>query len=456
MTESLHRLGIQYRVLLTTTLVLVTCLGLAGYVLDRSFRASIVGGAEEQLKLVIFSLMGAASDQAGALSFDGELPEPRLEQPESGLYALVYDVEAAPVWQSPSLATAPADIETAPMSMTPGLWEFAELDGHFALNYTVIWEAAEESLFVFSVITDQAPFKSAIGSFRRNLWIGLGAVMVLFVLAQLLAVRWGLRPLRTMAEEVRELEAGARERLDSVYPKELMGLAANLDRFIDHEQRNRARYRNAMDDLAHSLKTPLAVLRNGLSEPLKAVNGGNGAGADADARLLIEQLDRMENTVTHQLSRASMTGPIVIGVTVGVEAVVNRLMRALETAYRGRRLRTRIDIDEMVTLRIDERDFMEMLGNLLENAFKYTKSRVAVSASTHDAVVDIVIEDDGPGIDPAKRESVLHRGIRADTQQPGQGIGLSVVYELVTLYQGKLDIDKSALGGARVTLTLPV
>ena len=458
MRARLQRLGIQNRVLLTTAFVLVACLSLAGWVLDRSFRASVVANAEEQLTLVVYSLMAAATDRGDRLSFEGEMPDPRLEQPDSGWYAQVYDVQAQPMWRSPNFYSAPVALEQLTPTMAPGLWEFVEVGDHFALNYTVIWELAQESTFAFSVGTAQAPFDRSVRDFRRNLWLGFGGVILLLVLAQFAAVRWGLRPLRAMAEEVQELEAGARDSLSGVYPRELNRLAANLDRFVEHERRNRARYRNAMDDLAHSLKTPLAVLRNALSDQARGgarTPDANGHAGGSDARLLMEQLDRMENTVSHQLSRAAMTGPIVIGADVGVAAVVNRLTRALETAYRERRVRVAVAIDEALTLRIDERDFMEMLGNVLENAFKYTHSKVRIEARTVDDTVELRIDDDGPGIPESKRESVLHRGIRADTKQQGQGIGLSVVYELVTLYQGQLDIRASKLGGAQLVLRLP-
>jgi len=439
--------GIQTRLLITTTLVLGTSLSLAGVVLDRSFQASIVAGAEEQLRLVVYSLMGSVDEQGDELRFNLDYPEPRLNQPESGLYAVVDSSDGGQRWRSPSVITTgvefPAD--EVPLSAGEFRFESARQGGvdRFFLSYAVIWEDTEEALLTFRVGTDQAPFRSAIQGFRRNLYVGLGAVTVLFVLAQYLAVRWGLMPLRTMAGEVREMEEGHRERLSDRYPTELHGLAQNLDRFVAHEQRSRARYRKAMEDLAHSLKTPLAVIRNALSEA-----------APAEPSLLQDQLDRMESSVTYQLSRASATGPVVVGRIVNIGSMVGRLVRALRTAYSDRGIEVTQEIPDDLNVRGDERDLMEMLGNLLENAFKYTSSRVQISA-THGKTVCICIDDDGPGIEAALRQQVLNRGTRADQVQPGQGIGLSVVAELVALYQGQLHIGESALGGARIRLELP-
>ncbi len=436
-------LGIQSRLVVTTTCVLGAFLTLAGVVLDRSFKASTLAGAEEQLKLVVYSLMGVAEEYQDHVVF-GELSEPRLSQPESGLYATVVEVDGNYEWRSPSALTTNVEFpETRP---DLGEFVFSEVAtggvARYFLTYAVIWEDAQESVLVFQVATDQAPFRSVISGFRQNLYVGLGAVTLLVMIVQILAIRWGLTPLRVMAGEVKDLEEGRREQLSADYPKELRGLAENLDRFVEHEHRSRTRYRNALDDLAHSLKTPLAVIRNALREQ---VNGDPG--------LLQEQLDRMESTVTHQLSRASVSGPVVVSKSVNLHTVLTRLTRALQTAYleRGIQLEMRVPVD--LQARGDEGDFMEIFGNVLENAFKYTSKRVRVSGCAGDRVT-VCVEDDGPGIGPEIRRQVLNRGTRADQVQPGQGIGLAVVAELVTLYHGALDIDTSELGGAAIELTL--
>jgi two-component system sensor histidine kinase PhoQ len=445
--------GIQTRLLLTTTVVLGSFLSLAGIVLDRSFRASVLDGAEEQLKLVTYSLMGSMQKQGPVLSFGAELPEPRLHQPESGLYAAVLGRDDDALWQSPSAVITSIRLPE-PAWAGLGVFEFLEFTGtdgveRFVTHYSVIWE--DESVVNFAVATDQRPFLASIGNFRRNLYIGLGAVTVFFVLAQALAVRWGLRPLRIMAGEVRELEEGRRERLSQAYPVELEGLAENLDRFIAHEERSRSRYRKAMEDLAHSLKTPLAVMRNELS----------AKESEPGSELVREQLDRMESTVTHQLNRASVSGPVVVGRAVDLGSLVTRLLRALHTAYRNREIEVEQRLPENLVVRGDERDLMEMLGNLLENAFKYTSLRVRISGELVDSGaqghrVRLVIDDDGPGIDAGLREQVLNRGTRADQIQPGQGIGLAMVHELIGAYGGELIIGESAWGGASIRVELPV
>ncbi len=440
--------GIQSRLLLTTTLVLSSFLFLAGFVLDRSFQESIRESARDQLELVIYSLMGAALEFDDRLRFGNEddLKDTRLNQPESGWYAMVERHGKEDRWRSQSARTTGVEFLDYQGSLNPGQFDFRETSGttsRFFLTYAVIWEDEEETLLTFQVAADQEPFVKTIRGFRRNLYLGLGAVTVFFVLAQYLAVRWGLRPLRVMAGEVRELEDGKRERLSESYPVELTGLAQNLDRFIAHEQRSRSRYRKAMEDLAHSLKTPLAVIRNTLHD-----------GKYDESNLLSEQLDRMESTVTYQLSRAAVAGPVTVGKRVDIGSVIDRLVRALQTAYIDRNIEVEQQLEAGLTVRGDERDLMEMLGNLLENAFKYTNSKILIRADSSTSI-SIYLEDDGPGIPPEFREEVLNRGTRADQVQQGQGIGLAVVAELVELYHGSLSISESRWGGAEIRLDLP-
>jgi two-component system sensor histidine kinase PhoQ len=427
----------------TTTCVLVLFLTITGFVLDRSFQASVVAGAEEQLQLVVFSLLGSAQEQEGEFDFDQGLPEPRLEQPESGLYAQISNDLGEVLWWSPSTLTT--EVVFPVVNTQPGVYVFTDLEQpvpRFVLSRTVIWEDVDNEQVVFSVATDQMPFLTSIAQFRRSLWFGLGAATTFFIITQLLALRWGLLPLRAMAQEVQELQDGERESLSEAYPQELTGLAVNLDQFVEHEKRSRSRYRNAMEDLAHSLKTPLAVAKNALLEH------------QVPRMLLDEQIERMETTVTHQLSRASLAGPVVMGKSVALDEVVQRLLRALQTAYTERGICVTTDLETGATAMGDERDFMEMLGNLLENAFKYTQSQVQVSVARGNSVL-ITIEDDGGGIPESLRAEVLSRGARLDEIVSGQGIGLAVVSDLVQLYKGNLAIDDSEMGGAKISVTIP-
>lgn len=422
-------------------MVLVLFLVSTGFFLDRAYRASVLSGVEEQLKLVVYAVMGSVEEEDGRLFVVEGLSEPRLARPDSGLYAQVRDDLSGPLWASASLTTT--DILFTSEFSEPGAFVFSERGAHFILSYTVIWEGLESERVTFLAATDQAPVNRSIRQFRGTLGTGFAVSMVFCVFAQLAALRWGLRPLHDMAAEVAALEKGEREKLSAAYPLELQGLASNLDRFVEHEQRSRSRYRNALEDLAHSLKTPLAVVRNSLLD------------AQPDKALLGEQLERMTTTVRHQLSKASARGPVVVGQAVNIGQQVSRLIRAVETAYVEKGIEVETNLSETAIARGDESDFLEIFGNLIENAFKYTRSKVQISVTSHDGKVLAIIADDGHGIPLARRAEVLNRGKRLDEIEPGQGIGLAVVADLINLYQGQLSIGESDLGGALLEVSLP-
>jgi len=441
--------SLQARLLLITALVLGTCLGAAGWVLNTAFKDMVRAGAEEQLMLVANGLLAVAEERDDRLAFRAELGEPRLRQPDSGLYAYVEVADGGVTWLSPSMvasgvdARRPLDRRPAPGESVFGTADTGGDPERYVMAYTVIWEAIGGVEMTFWVLADKAPFRSEIIEFRRKTAIGLTSAAVLFIVIQLAALRWGLGPVRRMAGRIRNLEAGARSDIGDDYPRELSGLARNLNRFIAYEKENRDRYRRAMDDLAHSLKTPLAVLKNAMRE----VNG-------SDACMIREQVERMESTVTHQLSRAAAVRAVMPAEAVPVVAIARRIAHALGRAYAEKQVVAEI-ADSTLAVRVDERDLLEMLGNLIENAFKYTRSRVRISCRASGGRGEIRVEDDGEGIAPANRHLVLRRGARADSASAGQGIGLAVTVDLAAVYEGRLEIADSELGGALVCLELP-
>ncbi len=468
--------GLQARLLVTTALVLSACLGSVAWILDRAFNATVLAGAEDELRAVAHGLQGTADERDGRLAFAAELSEPRLGKPDSGWYAYV-DAGGEAIWRSPSIIASGSRLAEQPpirRRPAPGESYFGVADAptngeppRFVLAYTVVWEALGNTELTFWVLTDQLRYRRQISDFRRRVGIGLAVAATVFILIQLAALRWGLRPVRRMAERVRGLQAGANADIGDDYPHELSGLAYNLNRFIATEKANRDRYRRAMDDLAHSLKTPLAVLTNATSE------------LDAPRRdLFREQLEHMKSTVTHQLSRTAAAQAVIATDSTLVSPVAKRIVRALQRAYAEKEVTVETkeianaepatkrtasrerggsgDGAPRLAARVDERDLMEMLGNLIENAFKYTRTRVriVVRATAHAVAIDI--DDDGDGIAPDKRQLVLKRGARVDTATTGQGIGLAVVVELAAVYGGRLTINDSDLGGAALRLELPL
>ena len=372
-----------------------------------------------------------------------ELPEPRFSKPDSGLYAVISSHDGEPLWLSSSLTGRNLDLKEQQL---PGKRRFSRLARSgmelYTLAFGVAWEdyAGTESLYTFTVAEDTSVFQAEIDSFRSTLWRWLGGMALVLLLAQGFILRWGLRPLRTVTDDLQQIEQGHSDRLDGHYPKELTGLTSSLNSLIEHGKTVQVRYRNSLDDLAHSLKTPLAILQS----------------SDTDCQSLVrEQVERMDEIISHQLQRAAVSGRTTLAQPVPVSKVMERLVRSLDKVYREKQVTVDLELDPSASFSGDEADLTEILGNLLENAYKYCNRAVRVSISTdqHAGGIEISIEDDGPGIAAEQVDTLLQRGKRMDESIPGQGIGLSMASEIITVYGGQLVFAASSLGGTLLRVT---
>jgi len=322
------------------------------------------------------------------------------------------------------------------------------------LNFGIAWEdyRGRETRYTLAVAADTAPLLHEVQGFRTALWTWLGGLAVILLLAQGAILQWGLRPLRRVVEDLRRIEGGEAKRLEGQYPRELQGLTSNLNALIGNSRANQQRYRNSLDDLAHSMKTPLAILRNAAYEEGEA---------NAFRSLVQEQVQRMDAIVQHQLRRAAASGRGTLGRVVQVPPLVERLTRSLGKVYRDKVVQVELGLSAEARFFGDEADLLEVLGNLVDNAFKYGRGRVRVSAVALPARhgprpgLELCIEDDGPGIDPLRLDELMQRGLRLDEGVPGEGIGLSVAREIVDLYDGRIEAGRSGLGGARILVRWP-
>ena len=258
-------------------------------------------------------------------------------------------------------------------------------------------------------------------------------------------------PMRRLEREIKEVEAGTREQLGEAWPQELTPVTSNLNALLEGERTRIKRYRDTLGNLAHSLKTPLAVMRQSL---------GSGEGITRGAALNTE-IDRMSDIIEHQMKRAAASGGVLLGqAPVDLAPVVVELRAALLKVYGSKDLLFESTIAAGSQFIGDRADLTELLGNLLDNACKWAKSRVRIEARIDAAAgsrtaLSILIEDDGKGIAEEDRARVLTRGGRADEATPGHGLGLAMVRDTVELYGGSMRIDSSTLGGARFQLQLP-
>ena len=453
--------SLQTRLLAAVSVLLTIFLGLTGIVLDRAFRSSIEAGVAEQMQAQIYVLLSAVEEEDGSFYFLQDLREPRFTQLNSGLYGLVSNPTAGEVLRTPSaLEVNYEDFAELWQDVNRGDFYFSRAiagngQEYFIAVYGVVWESGALS-YDFAVIESTSTYLAEVNNFRASLWSWLGGVAVLLLVLQVLLLRWGLSPLRRLAIDLKSIESGSSEQLDENYPKELQAVTQNLNLLIKSERKQQLRYRETLGDLAHSLKTPLAVIAG-------AVHGlsGNSSKLENDdsavhLQAVQEQLERMNQIIGYQLQRAVKTnGGSSLARRVELKSCVEKILRALEKVYAAKSMRVTCHLDSGIIFLGDERDLMEVLGNVLDNAFKYGSHTLQITASVNHSPVpqlSIKIEDDGPGIAKDHQEYVLQRGARLDTLAQGQGIGLAVVTDIMSSYGGQVALVDSTLGGACVEL----
>ena len=438
------------RVAVGAGLVAAVFIALSAFALERAFRDSARSSRQERLLAQVYLLMAAAEvDAEGHLTLGSGPLDPKFEMPDSGLYAVISDGKGQEVWRSRSAVS----VELPKIfSLPPGNQHFDEVagaanGGYFVQSFGVSWATAGGSHpFTFTVAEDLQPYHEQLAIYRRSLWGWLGAMALLLLVAQSLILRWGLSPLRRVADELTRLEQGRQEQIAGNYPTEVKRLTDNLNTVLAHEQARQQRYRDALADLAHSLKTPLALVRGALS---------TSRPEPELARALQDQVERMDHIVGYHLQRAAASGRSGLAVPQPLRPAVERTLKALAKVHADKRIETEIAIDSALRFRGDEGDLLELLGNVLDNACKWCRSRVRASAVLSEGQLALTVEDDGSGISDADAQRVLERGNRADQSVPGHGIGLAVTRDIVEAYGGSVVIARSTLGGASVTLVLP-
>jgi signal transduction histidine kinase len=263
------------------------------------------------------------------------------------------------------------------------------------------------------------------------------------IVAGLSQLRRGLSPLTDLRARLNEMRDGRARRLEGAYPGEVQPLVDDLNALLDDRERRVTRAMAKAGDLAHGLKTPLAVL-------------ARAAGHADLAATIDQQVARMRRQIEHHLaqSRAAAAGGTGAARCL-LKDSADGLARTLYRLHADRGLTIEVDVPADLAVRVQREDLDEMLGNLLDNACKWTKTRVRVTSSLLDGRVVVMVDDDGPGIEAAMREAVLQRGVRADEAAPGSGFGLAIVRELAEIYGGAVTLAASPEGGVRASLSLP-
>lgn len=427
------------RLLVAMLVAMPVLLAFTGVAIDRAHTSSLLKAEQDRMRLQFFGLLGAVEWRNDSLEMGERLQEPRFWQFRSGLYARIAIPGGETLWQSLSSDTINLPTETRPPEAGEERFDTTVVDGSpsFRFLYHVVWEDEDGTTtpLLFSLYTDQQPLNAEQQQFRWRLFLWMSLALLLFLVISGGILIWGLRPLRQLARDLHQLERGASDTLADNYPRELRGITANLNLLLDKEQRQRQRYRNTLADLAHSLKTPLAVLR-GTTDPAERA----------------EQLDRMDRIISYQLKRAVSSGQQGLRQRTPLLPLLDRLCRTLDKVYRDKAPQITIDVAEGLTAPIDEQDAMELFGNLLDNACKACRRKINVSAQQQGNEVVVMVDDDGEGISQEQAEQITARGKRGDQYGQGQGLGLAIVRDIADSYKAKLGFEKSPLGGCRASV----
>ncbi|WP_256214767.1 ATP-binding protein [Nitrosomonas eutropha] len=438
-------MSLNQRVLLSATLVLLVFIGGITFTLDRAFYDSARIGVKDRLFAKLLMLMGDAEVEDGELDVPVNQLDVEFEHVNSHTYAFIIGPANTVIWRS--ISSLNKLVPTiAPLGQGEKIFEQILLNDepHFIYRYGIAWETPSGDYpLTFNVITDTTLLDAQIERYREDLWGWLGVMAIVLLAAQMLVLRWGLLPLRKVSVELAAIESGRQENLKGIYPRELRLLTDSINSLITHEHKQQKRYRNGLADLAHSLKTPLAILQGAIH------------GEDEEVirhKTIQEQIDRMDNTIQYQLRRAATAGSSPGMGLLLLRPMIDRIVNTVTKAYRHKHPEITVDIDSSIRLRIDEGDLMELFGNLIDNAFKWCRHSIHLSAGYQGDQVEIHIRDDGSGIPLHEITRILERGARADQSTSGHGIGLAIVRDIMQVYGGDLLIENHPAGGLSVIL----
>jgi len=446
--------SLSRRLLVSVAVPLALFFGVMMLVLDTGFRTLSERQVHALLDSQIVTLIAAAEPNPAG-GYDAPLTglDGRLATPDSGLYAQIQSNNH--IWRSPSMAGVRIDFGP-PLAQGERVFSDAVV-GHtrIAIESRGLSFAddpkQEAHALTFSVAVSLTPYEQQLWLFRSRLLGWFTGLMLLLLLSLAALLRRVLAPLRRLEREIHEVEEGRSEMLGSGYPRELSGVARHLNALLVGERKRVARYRDTLGNLAHGLKTPLAVMRSALS--------GERTDMAAAPAAIGAEIDRMAGIIEHQLKRAASGGALLGQAPVAVAPVAADLRAALLKVYSRKDLSIELAIAPDSCFAGDRGDFVELLGNLLDNACKWCRQRVRVSVAAADRgardSLTLTVEDDGPGISEENRSRIMERGVRTDETVPGHGLGLAMVHDTVDLYGGELVVDASPLGGARFSLRLP-
>jgi signal transduction histidine kinase len=454
----MRRSSLAFRLIASAALWSAVALIAAALIITSLYRQAVEEAFDERLDVYLTTLVGQLANQSpSALTDPGNLSEQRFENPYSGWYWQVRRRDGGPVViASKSLfndvIAVPPDATRRVVEKGVTSLDLAGPDGQTLRGLDREIDFGPGNSYDVLVAGNAGAVQEQIATFRRSVILTLAVFGVGLVLSTTIQIRWGLRPLDRVRRALAALRSGKETRVTGPFPVEIEPLARELNALLDSNQEIIERARTQVGNLAHALKTPLSVITN-------EARANKGALADKVA----EQAAVMRLQVNHYLDRARIAARSrVIGAVTEVEPVVARLVRTMDRIHDDRDIAVSARVADRALFRGEQQDLEEIVGNLVDNACKWAASEVTIDIGYEKPANDemsgrltLHIDDDGPGLAEEQRAEATRRGRRLDETKPGSGLGLSIVTELVALYDGKFSLDRSPAGGLRAAIELP-
>lgn len=445
--------SLRLRLLAGSLVWIIAALTLTGFLLTDLFSRHVTARFEAELRMHLDQLtanLETGPDRLPLLAV--ELSDPRLRKPYSGLYWQVDAVAGAQaaLLRSRSLWDAALSVpDDSPADGEVHVHRIAGPDRAPLVMMERVVRPAERPDFPLRLIVaaHARGMTDPVREFVSLLAAALGALALGLVAAVAIQVSVGLAPLRRLRDALAPVRDGGSRRLEGVYPAEVQPLVDELNALLEHDAQVVERARTQAGNLAHAVKTPLAVLANAAARESGPLAG-----------LVTEQVGAAQRQVDYHLARARAAAATKVrGLQTPVRPTLEALVRVMQRVHAERDLEIAIETPSGAepVFRGEEQDLQEMLGNLVDNACKWATRRVSLGLSGEAGCLRIVVDDDGPGLAADAREAVFARGVRADERRPGSGLGLAIVRDLARLYGGDVELDPSPAGGVRAVLTLP-
>ncbi len=455
----MNRNSLSRRLFLSSAVWTLLVLPIAAVILVSLYRDAVEQNFDIRLNQYLESLIAFSSPDSGIdIVAPGDLAEPLFSIPSSGWY---WEIRASdgpiPNFKSVSLVS-----ESMTLPSEAGIGQSGAL-GHYMTGplgqpirilerEITISQGDQQRRYIYAVAGDAMDIHDIVADFTAMLTISFSVLGAGLLAATFFQVRYGLRPLRDISEELAAIRSGKASRLEGNPPQEIQPLQEELNALIQSNQAIVERARTHVGNLAHALKTPLSVITNEARERNDAFSGK-----------IAEQAELMREYITHHLSRAQVAARVsIVGGVTDVHETLNSLTNTLSRIYSDRNLNFVVDCPENIKFRGEKQDLQEMVGNLLDNACKWAESRVSVQVemskggkSAGARNITVLVEDDGPGLTDSELEAVVKRGKRLDETKPGSGLGLSIVADLSEMYYGSFALQKAPGGGVRARLSLP-